>query len=443
MRQHGRVAGHQQSRRAELSRPPGSRPLPGAAAQTLPEAGAKTVLFLVADTGGGHRRAAEAVTEALMARYPGQFRPVLCDPLAGPAAARPLRWLARRYGPVVRSAPWAWGAAYYLTSSRPVMAVLWRTVFALADRPVKRAVAASRPAVVVSCHPLTGRAAARAAQRIPVVTLVTDLVSVHPSWRYQGSSQVAVPTAQAGTRLAAAPGSVGCTVTGLPTAVGSLPGPLQAGERARLRRRLGVAEGDFLVLLTGGAEGCGRLGRRARAILRARDEVHVVVICGRNERLRRRLSAVRAGQGRLTVLGFVTNVGDWLRCADVVVTKAGPGIIAEAACCATPMLLTSHLPGQERGNAEWVTQAGAGRSARGIRSMLRALGELATDPGALALLRAGSRALARPAAATQVADLIAAQAAAQPAPQAAAQSAPQAADASWTGRCQLTSAVPR
>ncbi len=384
--------------------------LPGPSGKATGKA-ARTVLFLVSDTGGGHRRAAEAVIGALAARYPGQFQPVLCDPLAGPGAARPLRWLARLYGPVVRRAPWAWGAAYHLTNSAPAMAVLWRTVFALANRPVTRAVAAMRPAVIVSCHPLTGRPAALAARRTPLITLVTDLVSVHASWRYPGSRHVAVPTAHAGARFAGLLPDTAWTDVGLPAAVGTLPGPLAAADRIGLRRQLGVADGDFLVLLAGGAEGCGGLARRARAIVRAFPDARVVVICGRNEHLRRRLSASRRGSpGRLTILGFVTNVADWLRCADLVVTKAGPGMIAEAACCATPMLLTSHLPGQEHGNCDLVTQAGAGRVVRGVRAMVRVIGELASDPGALALLRAGSGALARPSAAAEVADLIAAQA---------------------------------
>ena len=61
---------------------------------------------------------------------------------------------------------------------------------------------------------------------------------------------------------------------------------------------------------------------------------------------------------------------DWLRCADLVVTKAGPGTIAEAASCGAPLLLTSHLPGQEQGNTELVTGAGASRCATGVRRLI-------------------------------------------------------------------------
>jgi 1,2-diacylglycerol 3-beta-galactosyltransferase len=373
----------------------------------------RTVLLLFSDTGGGHRRAAEAVIEALATGHPGSYHAALCDPLTGPSAARPLRWLARLYGPAVRLAPWAWGAAYYASNSRLAMSLLWRTAFAPVAGAVRAAVAASRPDVIVSCHPLTGRAAllaaGRSADRLPVVTVVTDLAATHTSWRYPPGDVLALPSAQAMSECVA--GGIPperCTQAGLPVDARAQAGPLTERGRAALRRSLGLGERDFVVLLAGGGEGCGGLARRTAAILRRRDDVRVVTACGRNERLRRRLAALsgRAG-GRLTVLGFSQNFTDWLRCADVVVTKAGPGIIAEAACCATPLLLTSHLPGQERGNAPLVVRAGAGRRARGARGMLREVARLRADPDLLAAMRAGCQTLARPAAAAQIAALVA------------------------------------
>ena len=49
------------------------------------------LLFLTADTGGGHRNAAQAVAHALDLAYPGRFAPAFCDPLGGPGSA----WLLR------------------------------------------------------------------------------------------------------------------------------------------------------------------------------------------------------------------------------------------------------------------------------------------------------------------------------------------------------------
>ena len=116
--------------------------------------------------------------------------------------------------------------------------------------------------------------------------------------------------------------------------------------------------------------------------------------------------AARSG-GRLRVLGFVDNMSDWLRCADVVIAKAGPATIAEAACCGAPLLLTSHLPGQEKGNAHFVAVAGAGLRAPRRWQLLRDLGELRRNPAALTAMRTASAGLGRPGAAAGVATLLA------------------------------------
>ena len=55
-----------------------------------PEQPPQPLLFLIGDTGGGHRSAAAAVAQALERALPGRFVPVIWDPLRGPDVARPL-----------------------------------------------------------------------------------------------------------------------------------------------------------------------------------------------------------------------------------------------------------------------------------------------------------------------------------------------------------------
>ena len=59
-------------------------------------------------------------------------------------------------------------------------------------------------------------------------------------------------------------------------------------------------------------------------------------------------------------LGFVTQMAEYMVAADVLVTKAGPGTISEAAALSLPVMLTSFLPGQEEGNIDFVTEGGFG-----------------------------------------------------------------------------------
>jgi 1,2-diacylglycerol 3-beta-galactosyltransferase len=395
---------------------PGSKQAGGPATAPLP------LLFLMADTGGGHRNAARAVGESLERVYPGRFAPVLCDPLGGPGSGRLLRWVTGLYGPAVRLAPWLWGAAYYATNARPAVWLLRHTLLRSADRVVAGAARAHRPAAIVSFHPLTGMAAVwardEAAPLAPVVTVVTDLAALHAAWRYADADLIIAPPAvavrhgPAGGRgrpsRAGAPARGAWAVAGPPVSRDFGGGPLPAAQHAALRRSLGLADGRLVVLLTGGAEGSGGMARRAAAILRRFTDVHVVVVRGRNTALKRRLDrlALRSGD-RLTVTGFLDNMSDWLRCCDLVVTKAGPGTIAEATCCGTPLLLTTHIPGQEKGNAEIVTGAGAGLRVADVRQLVSEIGRLRRDRGTLEAMGAASARLGRPDAAGHTATLIA------------------------------------
>ena len=85
----------------------------------------------------------------------------------------------------------------------------------------------------------------------------------------------------------------------------------------------------------------------------------VAIIAGRNSVLERRFRA-ETWPIPVTVLGFVTNMAEWLAAADLLVTKAGPGALAEAACLGTPALITGYIPGQESGNVTWTVDHGAG-----------------------------------------------------------------------------------
>jgi 1,2-diacylglycerol 3-beta-galactosyltransferase len=353
------------------------------------------------------------VGQALDRACPGRFAPVICDPLRGPAAPLRLRWLIGLYGPAIRLTPWLWGLLWRGSGSPRTLGWARRTLLAPAYRSVASAVTAHRPALIVAFHPFTAEPAVRARDRnapgAPVITVVTDLVTTHLSWRDAAVDRIIVPSAPIGRRCELDGMAAGRYVEiGLPVAAEFCAAPAGAPERRALQRSLGLRGRQFLVVLTGGAEGSGGIYRRAAAILRRLDDVDVAVICGRNRRLARRLArlAVRA-RGRLTVHGFVDNMADWLRCADVVVGKAGPGTIAEATCCAAPLVLTSYLPGQEEGNAEFVVSAGAGRYAPKPRDLVMEIGRLRRNPAALAAMRAASARLSRPGAATDIAGLLA------------------------------------
>jgi UDP-N-acetylglucosamine:LPS N-acetylglucosamine transferase len=68
----------------------------------------------------------------------------------------------------------------------------------------------------------------------------------------------------------------------------------------------------------------------------------------------------KLGEVKIVGLGFVSRMAEYMVAADLLITKAGPGTISEAAALSLPIMLTSYLPGQEEGNVDYVVDGGFG-----------------------------------------------------------------------------------
>ncbi len=370
----------------------------------------RRVLILMAHTGGGHLRAAEAVTEALRRRHGSAVAVEILDAL-GDYAPVPFNRLADIYPWWINQAAVTWSCGYRLTDGRRRTRALLRLFWPVVWPRAKRLFCHHPADVVVSLHPLTNHYATWALRRlgraVPTLTLVTDPVSVHPFWLSPEVDRCLVGSAEAQLKAL----SCGLTldqvsVTGLPVNPCFVDGLV---DKAQARQALGWALDRPAVLMLGGGEGMGRLFETARAIDTVCSNIQGAVVAGRNYRLQERLESV---DWRLPtyVYGFVHHTREMPRlmsAADILITKAGPGTIHEAFLAGLPLVLNSAIPGQEDGNVRLVVDAGAGvwspDPARVAALVAHWTGE---DKAGLACMAARSRALARPDAATAVADQV-------------------------------------
>jgi 1,2-diacylglycerol 3-beta-galactosyltransferase len=143
------------------------------------------------------------------------------------------------------------------------------------------------------------------------------------------------------------------------------------------------------VLLMAGGEGGGKLYDTAVALAKVALPIHLVVVCGRNEAMREKLTdAAPSLPTPLTAMGFTDRVPELFRAADLLVTKAGPGAIAEADAAQLPIVIYDYVPGQELGNVEFVRANHLGAVAlKGPGDVVAAVRELLADPDRLATIR--------------------------------------------------------
>jgi 1,2-diacylglycerol 3-beta-galactosyltransferase len=356
-----------------LDRAPGSRapevgaqpadagPLQAPPPVPTPVGGAPRILILFSDTGGGHRAAARALTDALKLFDP-TCTVTVADPLMaqGPAT---VRRLASLYSPMIQRSRVAWGAVYHSSNTKPTFAAI-RAVFGRGVRKVTlELIKQHDPDVVLSVHPLlnhmTYQASQKSGRRRALMTVITDLVDFHRGWTFSQADLVVAPTEQArkvAIRRRVPPDRV--KLLGLPVDLRFRPPA--PGEKQALRRRFGLDEKRFTILVMGGAAGAGSLLKQVRMLAWEPQQWQVVAVCGRNEKLRSRLARVRFATPTL-VLGFVDYMPELMRACDVTVTKAGPGAIAEALATGLPLVITGFLPGQESPNVDFVVRSGVGK----------------------------------------------------------------------------------
>jgi processive 1,2-diacylglycerol beta-glucosyltransferase len=259
-------------------------------------------------------------------------------------------------------------------------------------RGVTKVMAEERPDLVISTLPvvngLLAEATANSGARLEVV--LTDWHSVHRLWVADGVHHFTAPTDSARQdciRFGAAPDCV--DVVGIPV------------RRAFAAPTQPHKDEKFTILAMVGAEGSPRSLRNVAHLAQLDLDAQLMVICGRNEQLRRRVERLPTRMP-LRAVGFVDNVAELMRAADVLVTKAGGLTLAEAFCCGVPTVVHDVLPGQEAGNLEYAL----GHAAVEYAPTATRLGQLVTDlyahPARRTALARNGATLARPNAARQI-----------------------------------------
>ena len=362
------------------------------------------ILFLFSDTGGGHRSATEAIIEALEMDYGSRITTQMVDVLKQ-MAPQPLDRLPEWY-PYMTRVPRIWGLGYQLTDGRRRIAMLTRSAWPYVRRALRK-IATRYPAdMIVSLHPLSNAPLARAlgTPRPKLVTVVTDMVSTHAMWYHPGMDVCIVATEEARQRaLRCKVDPQRVHVVGIPVTDRFCQPP---GDRTALRQQLGWPLDRLVVLLMGGGEGMGPLEEIAQAIARADLPLALVVIAGRNQKLKARLET-QTWPMPVFVYGFVREMPDFMRSADVLVTKAGPGTISEALNAGLPLVLYNRLPGQEDGNVRFVLAEGVGVWAPTPVEIVAAIRHWLENPESRSRVSENCLRVARPKAAHQIAALIA------------------------------------
>ena len=173
--------------------------------------------------------------------------------------------------------------------------------------------------------------------------------------------------------------------------------------RASVREKLGVKPDAVQILVTLGSQGFGRPELILQEILKIPQPLQVVMMTGRNRRVKERLQKHCERMPQVRVLGWIDNMHEWMQASDLLISKPGGGTLNEGFACGLPMLAFNPLPGNEERTCRWIEKWQAGIWIRRPEDLTPTLTSLLSDRQQLDGIRARVSKLARPHAARDAA----------------------------------------
>jgi processive 1,2-diacylglycerol beta-glucosyltransferase len=363
------------------------------------------VLFLSASVGEGHTAAACAVRSAVAQRIEGAH----CHVVDSYRYASHVfhRVASNGYIGMVKMLPQLYKYIYDQAERATKVSAFKSWLHHYTAVNLRQLVDTLRPDIVICTHAFPCGVMAEYkreyADAPPVIGIVTDFV-VHPFWIHRNIDGYAVATAAMRQALISR-GVVAerIAVTGIP--IDSRFADPQP--KAAARRAIGIDPHKTTLLLMGGGLGIGPLENALIAMDALRHDVQIVTVVGKNSRLERRLAEMARSLSKpITIAGFVPNVYEYMRAADILVSKPGGLTSSEALAVELPIVMLRPLPGQEERNTRYLEESGVGLRVESWRELEAMLDTLLSDPPRIERMRANAKALGKPDAAQAVAEMV-------------------------------------
>jgi UDP-N-acetylglucosamine:LPS N-acetylglucosamine transferase len=332
----------------------------------------KNILVISAEfTGHGHKSITESLCEKFEEHDGVKIHIVDGFSLGGNFLIN----IGKSYSPITRNAEDLWGLVWNISAIKPL----------LVDRLIELKIRYNfiqllkkvKPDLILSVHPNFNGSIINILEKykikIPVITLIADLVSIYPLWADSRADYIISPTEEAKDK---------CIEFGVPEEKVQVLGfPVRSRFYEHTENSLEDNNYDIdkplKCLIMSGGEGVGNMRRIAETLL---DNFNctVKIIAGRNTKLKISLeqSLVEKYGDKIQIYGFMENIQDLMLASDIAFTRGSPNVMMEAIACNVPLVITDALPGQEAGNPKFAEKYNIGVVCRDIKNIQNTISDL-------------------------------------------------------------------
>ena len=307
------------------------------------------ILVLTAGFGDGHNTAARSTAQALERRCPDEE--IMVSDLICETHPRTGAVLKALYQFAITVWPASWRTVYqWLEKSKigPV-APAWQILML---ESLVALIEQKKPQLIVSTYPLYAELVMRLRSRMkvpPLVTVITDSISVHPIWLIAPSDLICVADEETRGVVERMGGErERVRVTGFPVSLAFMDSAKRTDKGQRL-----------LYLPSTSARCFARTLEALRPMLQA--GLHLTLPVGKHasrlhHHLRQFLDSMP--EADIEVIGWTNRMPELLQTHDALISKAGGAILHEVLAARCPVVIDYVVPGQEEGNAEILLAAG-------------------------------------------------------------------------------------
>lgn len=305
----------------------------------------KKIIIFYSKTGGGHLSAAEAIADHL-SMHDKNISIFLRDGFE----TTDLKVKTNPHAIFLLSSTkflFLYNFLYKYTNNRLGVLTLRNIGRVLISKVLKKTVEEIQPDLIVSTHPGISPSILSLRLNSPFVAVCTDLGNPHLFWFDEKSDYQLIPD-----EIVKA---FALSKTKIPSEkIYSLGYPLKAGFKINKEK----SKRKNQILIIGGGAGTGKIEQQVKMLSLKFPGKKLVVVCGLNKNLYKKLKL--ENYPNTEVLGFVDFIPKLIRDSDIVITKAGPTTIIEAAILKKPLIITSWVLMQEKGNIEFVEKNNLG-----------------------------------------------------------------------------------
>ncbi len=359
----------------------------------------KKVMILSASAGNGHVRAAQAIEEAC--RKDERITDLInLDALE--YTNKPFQKIySRGYLEAVKTAPDLWAFAFDSTDKPWRTPGFVRAMHKINSQPLVKKIKEFQPDICICTHGMPAEIISELILQDKIQTnlgiVVTDYY-VHALWYFDIFTRYFVPKEESKIHMS----SLGIppdriVVSGIPV----MEAFSKKASKKALRERFGIHDSLPVVLLSAGAFGVMSAQDIMRILCAIKTRCHIIVICGRNDRLKTALDAyVKDNAGLLHntyyIIGFTDTIHDYMKISDLYIGKPGGLSSTECMVSGLPMVIWDPIPGQEIYNTYHILENGAGVMPSNALTIGAKVDAIVTNPEKLAQMKQNALSIAQP-----------------------------------------------